>query len=115
MSISFDGFKEKTLTFKAAAGFDTAGVPVIVSAGNTVNECGIGDSFCGISKSFRNGLAAVQLSGIVTIGYSGTAPSAGYNNLACNGAGKVSVASEGGREYLIVDVNTTKSTVTFLL
>jgi len=115
MSISINGFNESILTFNAASGFETSGVPVKMSANNTVSACSENDSFCGISKSFSGGCVAVQVSGAVTIGYSGTAPTVGYNMLAADGEGKVLVAAEGGREYLVVDVNSTSSVATILL
>ena len=115
MSISFNGFNESTLTFKAASGFTSSGIPVKMSANSTVAACAEGNSFIGVSKSVDGGLAAVQVSGAVTVGYSGTAPTAGYNTLAADGNGKVLVASTGGREYLVVDVKTASSLVTFIL
>ncbi len=115
MSISINGFNESILTFKAATGFETTGVPVKMSANNTVSACSESDSFCGISRSFMSGCAAVQVSGAVKVGYSGTAPTVGYNMLAADGSGKVAVAAQGGREYLVVEVNTTSSVATILL
>ena len=38
----------------------------------------------------------------------------GYVNLAADGAGKVQV-NENGRSYLVIDMDTTKQTITFLL
>lgn len=115
MSISINGFNKSILTFNAASGFETSGVPVKISANNTVSACSKDDSFCGVSQSFVNGCVAVQVSGAVTIGYSGTAPTVGYNMLAADGEGKVLVAASGGREYLVVDVKTASSAATFLL
>ncbi len=115
MSISFNGFNESLLTLNAASGFTSAGVPVKLSANGTVNACDEDDSFIGVSKSVSNGLACVQMTGAVTIGYSGTAPAAGFNMLAADGDGNVCVAATGGREYLVVDVIAASSLVTIIL
>ena len=45
---------------------------------------------------------------------SGTAPSAGYAKLASDGNG-VKADTTNGREYLVLEVDSTAGTVTFLL
>ncbi len=44
-----------------------------------------------------------------------TLPAAGWNTLAADGDGGVSVVSTGGKSYLAVDVDTTAKTVTIVL
>ncbi|MCR5485062.1 MAG: hypothetical protein K6F09_05665 [Clostridiales bacterium] len=114
MSVSFNGFNESLLTFNAASGFTAEGVPVKMSADNTVNSCADGDDFCGISENVRNGYAAVSLSGAATLPYTGQAPVAGYACLVANGAGGVKTASSG-ISRLILSVDTVNSKVTFLV
>ena len=92
MSVSTKGFCENVLTLKAASGLK-AGVPVNVNGG----------------------YAGVQLSGVVTMPYTGTdAPAVGYAALASDGADGVK-ASTKGNTYLVLSVNTTAKTVSFML
>ena len=53
---------------------------------------------------------------MATVSYSGnSAPAAGWNTLAADGDGGVSVVSTGGKSYLAVDVDTSAKTVTIVL
>ncbi len=114
MSVSFSGFAEKLLTFKNASAI-TAGYPVKVSANDTVAACSAGESFCGIAVESDSEYISVKVSGVITASYSGTAPTVGYAKLAGAASGKVAVAASGGREYLVLAVNSTDSTLTFIL
>ena len=114
MSISYKGFNDKQLTFKAS-GTITENTPVKLSANDTVSACSSGDDFAGIASQVRNGLAAVQMSGAATLPYSGTtAPTVGYISLVADGDGGVKVPASGGKEVLAVSVDTTAETVTFI-
>ncbi len=112
MSISFKGLGENVITFKTTNA--VAGEPVTVNANDTVAKSAAGDSFCGVAASVVDGCAAVQISGFVELPYSGTAPTVGYNTLVANGNGGVKTNSTG-RNLLVVNVNTTKSTAVVLL
>ena len=86
MSVSTKGFCENVLTLKAASGL-TAGVPVAVSANDTVSFAGADAKFCGVGVNVNGGYAGVQLCGAVTLPYTGTeAPAVGYAALAADGA-----------------------------
>ncbi len=112
MSVSFGGFNENTATFKATEEI-AKGTAVKMSQSGTVAPCAEGDAFCGIANECSGGYASVQLSGTVTAKFSGTAPEVGYANLACGSDG---VKADGnGREYLVVAVDDTASTVTFIM
>lgn len=50
----------------------------------------------------------------MTAGYTETAPELGWETLSADGTGGVQV-DEGGRSYLVVDVDTDAETVTFAL
>lgn len=113
MSISVNGFGEGILTFKAADGL-TAGVPVKVSANDTVAACAASNIFCGIAVEVSGGYAGVQLKGFVTLPYTGTAPALGLTALCANGNGGVK-ADTNGEKHLVTNVNTTASTVSFML
>ena len=81
---------------------------------NGVTKCEPGDIFMGMVEKAYPGYASVQIHGFVTCVYYGTVPTCGYVNLASNEAGGVRVNS-AGRSYLVVDVNKSRSTVTFEL
>ncbi len=112
MSVSFGGFNENTATFKSTEEI-AKNVPVKMSESNTVAACANGEAFCGIAVECSGGYAGVQLSGAVTANYSGTAPEVGYTALVSDGEGVK--ASDSGREYLVVAVDETAMTVTFLM
>lgn len=112
MSVSFNGFRENTVTFKVGAAID-AGTSVKVSANDTVAACSAGDDFCGFVVSSDASFAAVQVAGTVTVPYTGTAPTVGFGILVSDGTGVKS--AESGRDYLILSVDSTASTVTFLM
>ena len=111
MSVSTKGFCENVLTLKAASGLKAGAV----SANDTVSAAGADAKFCGVSVNVNGGYAGVQLSGVVTMPYTGTdAPAVGYAALASDGADGVK-ASTKGNTYLVLSVNTTAKTVSFML
>lgn len=112
MSVSFGGFNANTATFKTSADLES-GCAVKISESNTVSACSDGEVFCGFVIDGDDGYAAVQLSGAVTAAYTGTAPAVGYSKLASDGTGVK--AADSGREYLVIAVDETAMTVTFLM
>ncbi len=85
-----------------------------VGADGTAQTCAAGDRFCGVVKGLRGGFAGVQIHGIATVPYTGTAPTCGYGSLCADGIGGVKTAS-AGTTYLVLQVDTTAKTVTFQL
>ncbi len=115
MSVAFNGYKESLATFKAANGL-MAGDTVKVSANATVASCAAGDSFCGVANGVGRGYASVQMSGFVSLPYTGeTPPAVGYTSLAGDGSGGVKVVAEGGRSVLVLEVDTAAKTVGMML
>lgn len=112
MSVSFGGFNSNIATFKTAEELES-GCSVKISESDTVSACADGDVFCGFVVNGEGGYASVQLSGVVTAPYTGTAPEVGYAMLASDGSGVK--ASESGREYLVIAADETAKTVTFLM
>lgn len=112
MSVSFGGFNENTATFKATENIEKNSA-VKMSESNTVAVCSGGEAFIGIAVCCDGGYASVQLSGTVKAEYSGSAPALGYTKLA--GDGDKVTASDNGREYLVVAVDETANTVTFIM
>ena len=117
MSISYQGIGEWCATFKRGADVSEDTV-VKAGAENTAEKCGAEDAFCGVVRAIaRDGKAcSVQLGGLVRVPYSGgTAPAVGWNLLAADGNGGVSVVTSGGHSYLAVEVDTTGKTMTIML
>ena len=111
MNVCFNGYGENVFTFETS-GAVNAGDPVMVSANGTVAKAS--GAFCGICLNVRNGYAAVQLKGYARVGYSSTAPTVGYAKLV-GSSGKVEVDASNGREYLVIDVDTTAQTAGIIL
>ena len=113
MAISFGAIGEKYVTFLAD---NTAaeGVPCKVTEDKTVGACSADDAFCGVITQVRGGTASVLMAGYAELPYSGTAPSVGFATLLADGEGGV-CADEDGREYLIVNVDTTAGKIGLFL
>lgn len=113
--VSFEGIGELAATFYHDDA--TKAELVTMSGNNRVKDCASGATFIGICTNVNALTAQVQLHGYVQLPYTGsTAPSVGYCRLAANGSGGVSVAgSSTGREYLVLDVDTTDAVVGFML
>ena len=111
MNLSFQGFHENAATF---AGSVPAGQAVRLSASGTVAACANDAVFCGVSGGGSDGYVSVQLTGYVCLPYTGTAPAVGYGKLAADGNGGVKTGA-AGRDYLILNVDTTRGMVGFLL
>ena len=115
MNVSYEGIGQWAATF--ACDGVTEGHVVKISGSGTVAKCAAAGSFDGVVLSVaRDGKAcSVAMGGMVTVSYSGTAPTAGWNTLAADGKGGVTVVSEGGRSYLAVEADTAAKTVTIVL
>lgn len=111
--MDFKGFGENVLTFKCDSAVKVGDTVKMKSSG-TVTSAADSDNFSGICLNVRGGYAAVQMSGYSNMKYSGTAPTVGYSKLASAGTGAVKTSTTG-REYLVISVDTTNSTVGFIL
>lgn len=111
MNVSFDGFGENVLTFEASS-IIADGKPVMITDNGKVSAAS-GD-FCGICRGYRNGYAAVQFSGYCRFEYTIAPDVVGYNKLSAAG-GKVNKDTTNGREYLVVDIDTTNHTIGIML
>ncbi|MFR6378456.1 MAG: hypothetical protein ACLUNZ_00055 [Evtepia sp.] len=76
MSVAFEGIDRLVVTF--LAGDVTAGKPVVMGGEGSVKNASSGQMPVGVALHARDGHAAVQLKGFVTVQYSGTTrPGAG--------------------------------------
>lgn len=113
MEISFEGIGQVAATFMAADGV-LPGMAVALTADSTVGAGKGGDGLCGVVLTAKNGMASVQVGGMVQVGYSGSAPAIGLNTIAVDGTGKIKTADDG-MNCMIVSVNTADSTAVIKL
>lgn len=113
MKVSFEGLGEQIVSFLKGDGAEK-GVFVKVSASDTVAAAASGDCFAGLCVHADDAFADVRLKGCVTCAYTGTAPSVGFAKLVSAGGGSVK-ADDGGREYLILKVDSAASTLSFIM
>ena len=93
----------------------TVGHPCVMEGNDKVQNSAAGGEFCGVITAVRAGLVTVQMSGFVTLPYSGdTAPTVGYCALAGDGAGGVKTDASG-RSRLVTEVDPTAKTVGLFL
>lgn len=113
MNVYLNGFDRKEVTFKAGSDAKE-GKTVNLLTKTTVDASPLDTNFLGICTLIRNGMASVVLRGYVTVAYSGTAPSLGYNKIASDGAGGIKV-SDSGRDILVADIDAVNSTCGIVL
>lgn len=113
MKVSFEGVGEQVLSFGKATGTEK-GALVKLSAAATVSTCASGEKFVGVCIGTDGDFAAVKTAGYVELGYTGTAPALGFAKLAADTDGKVK-AADGGREYLVIKVDSTAAIVGFIM
>lgn len=114
MKIGYEDIGQVTVTLNAEEQVK-AGMAVSLSGGGTAAVCPDGTAMCGVARNVRDGAAAVQLSGFVTVGYSGAKPAVGWNKLAGDGSGKVKTDSANGRDILVADVDEADKTAVLYL
>ena len=115
MKIGYEDIGQVAVTMEAAEAVQP-GMAVSMAGNGRVTVCPDGKALCGVARSVRGGMAAVQMSGFVTVGYSGeTAPAAGWNLLSGDGDGKVAVDATDGKETLVAEVDTAAKTAVLYL
>ena len=101
MKLSYEGIGQWAATFACTE--VSEGEMVKISGNGTVAACSDGGDAC-----------TVALGGLVTAGYTGSAPTLGWCGLSADASGGVK-SNAGGRSCLVVDVDTASETVTFAL
>ena len=115
MDICFEGIGQMVATFAAQEAL-TPGMAVTLKDSGTVDLGSKGDALCGVTVGAeRNGAVAVQIGGVVKVGYPDeNLPAVGWNALTCDGEGKVAVA-ESGASCLVLAVDKDEKTVVIKL
>ena len=114
MTISYEGIGQTAATMKAAGSLKP-GMAVTVTAGDTVGVGSDGALPCGVILTAADGMAAVQLSGLARVSYSGTAPAVGWATMAGDGKGAVKTVTSGGVKLLVLSVDTAAKTAVIRL
>lgn len=106
MDICFEGVGQVAATFLVNDEKTVLpGKAVTLTANNTVGLGTDGDALCGVVLSgARGGAAAIQISGVVKVGFSGAAPTVGWKELGCDGEGNVKAVT-GGVKCLVLAVD----------
>ncbi len=112
MSVSYNSIGQLCITCLGTG--PQINAPCKVSTSNTIATCLEDDPIDGVVVTKGDYLSTVAIRGFVTLPYLGTAPSFGYCALAAAGNGKVKIL-QGAREFLVLQVDTAKKTVTFCL
>lgn len=113
MSLSYKGFNEQILTFKAFQA--SKGYPVSINTQGEVTNCSSGGEFAGICTSLRNGLATVQVSGYAELPCSDASLSYGISCLVADGSGGVKVSASGKKTCLIVSIDKVNKKIGFIM
>ena len=117
MDICFEGVGQVAATFQVdGAAAVQPGMAVVLTGSGSVGLGTAGNAPCGVVLGgVRGGAAAVQIGGVATVGYSGTAPAVGWKALACDGEGGVKTVTTGGLQCLVLAVDTTAKTAVIKL
>lgn len=113
MSLSYKGFNEQTLTFKAFQA--SKDYPVFINTQGEVTNCNANSEFAGICTSLRNGIATVQVSGYAELPYGDSVPSYGTTYLMADGSGGVKPSASGKKAYLIVSIDKVNKKIGFIM
>ncbi len=110
MNVNFNGYNENAATFLADSTV-SSGIPVKMKENGTVQACTSGDGFCGVALNVRDGYAAVQLEGYVSLPCSGEVP-VGYQFLTAGAGGSIAKGTSGNK-YLVIE--STADSIGFIL
>ena len=114
MSVSFKGINEQVVTFKTEEEL-AVGTLVTVSDNGTVGPCAANGKIVGVVVSSRESIAAVQISGFVTLPYSGSAPALGVTAIAAASDTKIKADATNGKLVTVVETDTAALTAGILL
>lgn len=116
MNINLKGYGVGYVTCKGAQGAEFGeNEPIKFTANYTVGRGAAGDEIVGVASGRRGEYVLVQLSGVCTMPYSGTAPTVGLRALVCDGSGGAKLGAAGDRKLLVTAVDTANRTIEVIL
>jgi len=117
MNIGFQGIGEMAATFKVKDGIElNCGNAAVMTGSGEIGTGSDGDLICGVVLHMdKDGYTCMQIGGLATVGYSGTAPVPGWQMLCVDGTGKVKAVAADGKEYLVISVDEAAETAVIKL
>lgn len=118
--VSIEGIVEEIIITLLHSGLVAGDVkkPLKLSGNKTVALAADGDTFHGVAHTVESDAVGVKMSGLITLPYTGTAPTVGVVQLLANGSGGVKVGAVTANrfnQFLVLAVDTTASTVSFVM
>lgn len=111
MDTCFEGVGQVTATFQVDGEELRPGMAAVLTDSGAVGMGDDGDAPCGVVLGgMWVGAAAVQIGGAAKVSYTGTAPKAGWQGLACDGKGGIKTAASG-LKCLVLAVDEDEKTV----
>ena len=114
MNSNLNGFNVKEITLYADGNIQP-GMAVSVKENHTAAIPSANERFAGICTAVRGGYVSVALTGILTVPYSGTGISVGYNPVTADGNGYIKFNVSSSEEFLVFDIDETEHLMTILL
>lgn len=111
---SLNGLNLKEITLYAEENVKP-GMTVVITDKYTVGVATKNAKFFGICTDVKGGYATVAVSGIITVPFSGTDITIGYNFISADGNGNVKYDAGGSVEYLVFDIDEENNLVTISL
>ena len=108
MDICFEGIGRVVATFRVKDGEDVqTGMAVTLTGNGEVGLNSENKTLCGVAVgAVRGDAVAVQIGGVVKVGCSGDGvPQVGWQELVCDGKGKVKTAETGGTKFLVLSLD----------
>lgn len=115
MGVSFNGFKNKVLTFENGGAI--VGYPVTLNKDGKAGNAATGSEFIGICTSSNGDYVSVQTDGYIETGYTTAVPSYGISGFTAGSSGKIvpADAKANAKAYLVVKVDESNGIVGFIL
>lgn len=113
MNVSFEGVGRLAVTVPNENA--VAGQLCKLNAEGMCARCQAGEHFVGLVEAVEGDSAALQIAGFATVKFTGSEPVVGFNKFISNGNGGVKYDASAGKEYLVVAVDSGRSTITLKL
>jgi len=102
-TFSYEEIGNVTATFFSEDELKEGGLAEL-NGSQTVCECTEGHKFCGVTRTCRDGVVAVQLRGFVKVPYSGPLP-LGYGDVVADGKGGIKDGNGNGVSVMVISTD----------
>ncbi len=114
MNPKLNGFDVKEVTLYTTDAIKP-GMAVMLEENYTAKVPIANSRFIGVCTAVRGDYVSVALTGVVTVPFSGTDISVGYNNLSADGNGYLKLNLSSSYEYLVLEVDEAQKLMTIML